>query len=67
MATGNLERLIPMNEQSGWIVFFEPGEKEILRISRKGLAEDEIDNTISLLAYECGLSAGEISFAEVVI
>ena len=56
---------MPMNDLRGWIVFFEPGGKEILRISRKGLAEDEIDNTISLLAYERGLSVGEISFAEV--
>lgn len=54
-----------MNDQRGWVVFFEPGGKEILRISRKGLAEDEIGNTISLLAYERGLNAGEISFAEV--
>lgn len=51
-------------KESGWIVFYHGG-REILRISKKGLCEDELQATIGLLAYERGLSEGDIEFAEV--
>ncbi len=54
-----------MNKVRGWIVFLGPDGRELLRISKEGFAEDEISCTIGLLAYERGLSVGEISFAEV--
>lgn len=54
-----------MNNAHGWIVFFGPDGQEILRISKKGLATDEIGCTIGLLAYERDLSFCEISFAKV--
>ena len=54
-----------MNNERGWIVFFGPDGRELLRISKKGLAPDEIGCTIDLLAYERGLSVCEISFGEV--
>ena len=60
-----LGRLKAMNNERGWIVFFGPDGRELLRISKKGLAPDEIGCTIDLLAYERGLSVCEISFAEV--
>ena len=54
-----------MSKAKGWIVFFGPDGKEILRVSKHGLAADEIGNTIDLLAYEHGWELGTISFAEV--
>lgn len=53
-----------MNNERGWIVFYGP-DGELLRISKKGLAEDEIGATIGLLAYERCLCISEIIFAEV--
>lgn len=49
---------------SGWIVFYLAG-KEILRISKTSLHEGELEATLSLLAHECGVSEGDIEFAEV--
>lgn len=49
---------------SDWIVFYLAG-KEILRISKAGLHEGELEATISLLAYELGVSKSDIEFAEV--
>lgn len=48
----------------GWIVFYLAG-KEILRISKAGLHEGELEATLGLLAYEHGVSEGNIEFAEV--
>lgn len=48
----------------GWIVFYHDG-REILRISKNGLHEGELQDTIGLLAYERGISEGDIEFAEV--
>lgn len=53
------------NRSDGWVVFFAPNGREILRISKFGLSDGEIESTIGLLAYERGLSIDEISFAEV--
>lgn len=54
-----------MSKEKGWIVFFGPDGKEILRISRHGLCEGEIGSTVDLIAYERGWDVGAISFAEV--
>ena len=48
----------------GWIVFYHDG-REILRISKNGLHEGELQATIGLLAYERGISESDIEFAEV--
>ena len=48
----------------GWIVFYLAG-KEILRISKAGLHEGELEATIGLLAYERGVCESVIEFAEV--
>lgn len=48
----------------GWIVFYLAG-KEILRISKAGLYKGELEATLGLLAYERGVSEGDIEFAEV--
>ena len=48
-----------------WIVFFGPGGKELLAITKAGSFEGEIAATIGLLAYERGIPEGSISFAEV--
>lgn len=48
-----------------WIVFFDADGRELCSITVRGLAENEIGATIGLLAYEHGIDAGEISFAEV--
>lgn len=48
----------------GWIVFYHDG-LEILRISKNGLHDGELQDTIGLLAYERGISEGDIEFAEV--
>ena len=50
-----------------WIVFYGPDGKELLRYTVRGTFADELQDTISLLAYEHGLSPGEITFAEVTI
>lgn len=52
-----------MKERS-WIAFYHAGQ-EILRISKSGLHEGELQATIDLLAYERGISEGDIEFAEV--
>ena len=49
---------------SDWIVFYLAG-KEILRISKAGLHEGEIEATLGLLAYERGVCESDIEFAEV--
>lgn len=49
---------------SGWIAFYLD-EKEILRISKAGLHEGELQATLGLLAYERDVSEGDIEFAEV--
>ena len=48
----------------GWIVFYHDG-REILRISKNGLHAGELQATLGLLAYERGISVGDIEFAEV--
>lgn len=48
----------------GWIAFYLAG-KEILRISKAGLHEGELEATLGLLAYERDVSEGDIEFAEV--
>lgn len=48
-----------------WIVFYGPNGQELLAITKKGVVEDEVAATIGLLAYERGIPAGSISFAEV--
>ena len=48
-----------------WIVFYGPDGEELLRYTLRGTFAGELEATISLLAYEHGLSPGEISFAEV--
>lgn len=53
-----------MKTSSSWISFYLDG-KEILRISKAGLHEGELEATIGLLAYERGVSEGDIEFAEV--
>lgn len=48
-----------------WIVFYGPNGKELASYTLRGTYPGELDATINLLAYEHGLSPGEISFAEV--
>lgn len=48
-----------------WIVFFGPDGKELLRYTIRGTFAGELENTISMLAYEHGISPGDIYFAEV--
>lgn len=48
-----------------WIVFYDPDGKELARYTVRGTFAGELQDTISRLAYEHGLSPGEISFAEV--
>lgn len=48
-----------------WIVFFGPDGKELCRYTVRGSFAGELRETIALLAYEHGLTSGEISFAEV--
>ena len=48
-----------------WIVFYDPDGKKLLQYTARGTFAGELEDTISLLAYEHGLSPGEISFAEV--
>lgn len=48
-----------------WIVFYGPDGKELASYSLRGSFAGELQNTIRLLAYEKGLSTGEISFAQV--
>lgn len=51
-------------KERGWIVFYHDSQ-EILRISKSGLHEGELQATIGLLAYENSISEGDIYFAEV--
>ena len=48
-----------------WIVFFDADGKELLRHTLRGTFPGELQDTISLLAYEKGLTPGEISFAQI--
>jgi len=48
-----------------WIVFYGPGGEELCSFTVKGMMENEIQETISLLAYENNIPEGSISFAEV--
>ena len=48
-----------------WIVFYGPDGKELCSYTVRGTFPGELQDTISLLAFEHGLSPGEISFAEV--
>ena len=48
-----------------WIVFFGPDGKELCRYTAIGSFAGELQETISLLAYEHGLTPVEISFAVV--
>ena len=47
------------------IVFYGPDGNELAAYTLRGTFPGELQDTISLLAYEHGLSPGEISFAEV--
>lgn len=65
MESGENEKTeVPIMEPK-WVVFYGPDGTELLRISLDGLAEGEIPATISLLAYERGISESSISFAVV--
>ncbi len=46
-----------------WIVFYDLDGKELLRYTARDTFAGELEDTISLLAYENGISPGEISFA----
>lgn len=46
------------------IIFFLAG-KEVLSMSANDIFPGEIESTIGLLAYERGVSEGDIEFAEV--
>ena len=48
-----------------WIVFYGPDGKELCSYTVRGTFPGELQDTISHLAFEHGLSPGEISFAEV--
>lgn len=54
-----------MCRREPWIVFFGPHDEELCAFTVRGMAEDEIQETISLLAHENGIPEGSISFAEV--
>ena len=48
-----------------WIVFYDGSGCELASFTVRGMMDGEIGETIGLLAYEHGIGAGEISFAEV--
>lgn len=48
-----------------WIVFFDAEGNELVSFTVRGMMDDEIQETIALLAYERGIPEGSISFAEV--
>jgi hypothetical protein len=48
-----------------WIVFYGPDGQEIASYTQRGTFAGELQDTIALLAYERGISPGDISFAEV--
>lgn len=48
-----------------WIVFFDWDGKEIFSMTMNGMSKGELSATIGLLAYERGIPAESISFAEV--
>ena len=48
-----------------WIVFFGPDGAELASYTLRGTFSEELQDTIALLAYENGLSASEISFAQI--
>ena len=48
-----------------WIVFYGLDGKELLRYTVRGTFAGELQSNISLLAYEHGISPGEISFAQI--
>ena len=54
-----------MQKHEPWIVFYGPGGKELCSFTVRGMMEDEIQETISLLAHEEGIPEGSIYFAEV--
>ena len=48
-----------------WIVFYGPAGKELCAFTVAGMVDDEIQQTIGLLAYEHDIPEGSIYFAEV--
>ena len=54
-----------MARREPWIVFFGPNGEELCSFTVRGMMDDEIQETISLLAHENGIPEGSISFAEV--
>lgn len=54
-----------MSRHEPWIVFYGPNGEELCSFTVRGMMDDEIQETISLLAYEHGIPEGSISFAEV--
>lgn len=47
-----------------WIVFFGSDGKEIFSMTMNGMSNGELSATLGLLAYERGIPAESISFAE---
>ena len=54
-----------MSKREPWIVFYGPHGEELCAFTVRGMMENEIQETIGLLAYERGIPEGSISFAEV--
>ena len=54
-----------MKWKEPWIVFFGPDGAELASYTLRGTFSEELQDTIALLAYENGLSASEISFAQI--
>lgn len=54
-----------MCRREPWIVFFGPQGEELCAFTVRGMMDDEIQETISLLAHENDIPEGSISFAEV--
>ena len=48
-----------------WIVFYGPDGKELGSYTVRGSFPGELEDTISMLAYERGLMESKISFAEI--
>lgn len=53
------------NVKERWIAFYDASGHELCAITMRGMVQGEIYATIALLAYENGISASEINFAEV--
>ncbi|MBQ8086901.1 MAG: hypothetical protein IJ234_00565 [Clostridia bacterium] len=54
-----------MGKREPWIVFYGPEGEKLTSFTVRGMMEDEISNTISLLTCENNIPETSISFAEV--